>query len=83
MRRWVYSYLLGAPLLLLPCFSRGVTRLERLERLIGPLVLQAVRPLIRRGYAVDEATGRASLARCGGNGADLCVACRWSALSGG
>ena len=60
VRRWAYSFLLGAPLLLLPCFSRGVTRLERL---IAPLVIQAVRPLIRRGYSVDDATGRASLTR--------------------
>jgi glutathione S-transferase len=60
VRRWAYSHLLGAPLLLLPCFSRGVPRLERLT---APLVIQAVRPLIRRGYAIDEATGRASLAR--------------------
>jgi glutathione S-transferase len=60
VRRWVYSYLLAAPLLLLPCFSRGVTRLERL---IASPVVAAARPLIRRGYRVDEATGRASLAR--------------------
>jgi len=60
VRRWAYRYLLAAPLLLLPCFSRGVTQFERL---IAPLVVIAVRPLIRRGYSVDEATGRASLAR--------------------
>jgi glutathione S-transferase len=60
VRRWAYSYLLAAPLLLLPCFSRRVTRCERL---IAPLVVRAVRPLIRSGYSVDEATGRASLAR--------------------
>ncbi|HEY1874783.1 MAG TPA: glutathione binding-like protein, partial [Steroidobacteraceae bacterium] len=60
VRRWAYSYLLTAPRLLLPCFSRGVTLFERL---IAPLVVLAVRPLIRSGYSVDEATGRASLAR--------------------
>jgi glutathione S-transferase len=60
VRRWAYSYLLAAPLLLLPCFSRGVTRSERL---IAPLVVLSVRPLIRSAYSVDEATGRASLAR--------------------
>ena len=60
VRRWAYSHLLAAPLLLLPCFSRGVTQLERL---IAPVVVFAARPLIRRGYSVDAATGRASLAR--------------------
>lgn len=60
VRRWAYSYLLAAPFLLLPCFSRGVTRSERL---IAPLLVLTVRPLIRRAYSVDEATGRASLAR--------------------
>lgn len=60
VRRWAYSYLLAAPQLLRPCFSRGVTRLERL--IASPVVL-AARPLIRRGYRVDEARGRASLAR--------------------
>jgi glutathione S-transferase len=60
VRRWAYSYLLADPLLLLPCFSRGVTQIERL---IAPLVVLAVRPLIRRGYSIDRATGRASLTR--------------------
>ena len=60
VRRWAYSYLLAAPLLLRPCFSRGVTRFERL---IAPLVVVGVRPLIRSAYSVDDATGRASFAR--------------------
>jgi glutathione S-transferase len=60
VRRWTYSHLLAAPQLLLPCFSRGVTRLERL---MASSVVAAARPLIRRGYRVDETTGRASLAR--------------------
>jgi glutathione S-transferase len=60
VRCWAYNYLLPAPLLLLPCFSRGVTRLERL--IASPVVL-AARPRIRRLYHIDEAAGRASLAR--------------------
>jgi glutathione S-transferase len=60
VRRWAYSYLLHEPSLLRPCFARGVTRVERL---VAPLVVRAALPLIRRGYKVNEDTGRASLAR--------------------
>jgi glutathione S-transferase len=60
VRRWAYSYLLHEPSLLRLCFTRGVTRAERL---IAPLAVQAVRPLVRRGYRVNEDSGRASLAR--------------------
>lgn len=60
VRRWAYSYLLREPRLLGPCFARGV---NRVERLIAPLVVRGVRPLIRRGYKVSEESGRASLAR--------------------
>lgn len=60
VRRWAYSYLLHEPRLLRPCFARGVTRVERL---IAPLVVRAALPLIRRGYKVNEDSGRASLAR--------------------
>jgi glutathione S-transferase len=60
VRRWAYSHLLGHPHLLLPCFARGA---RRSERLIAPLVIRAAQPLIRSGYRVDPASGRASLAR--------------------
>jgi glutathione S-transferase len=60
VRRWAYSYLLREPGLLRPCFARGV---PRIERLIAPLLVRAVRPLIRRGYKVSEDSGRSSLAR--------------------
>ena len=62
VRRWAYSYLLHEPSLLRLCFTRGVTRAERL---IAPLVVRAVRPLVRRGYKVSRDRGRASLARAG------------------
>ena len=60
VRRWAYNYLLREPGLLRPCFARGV---PRIERLIAPLIVRSVRPLIRRGYKVNEDGGRASLAR--------------------
>jgi len=59
-RRWAYSYLLPEPSLLLPCFARGVTRVERL---VAPLVIHVIPRLIRRAYRVSESSGRASLAR--------------------
>jgi len=59
-RRWAYSQLLDHPRLLGPCFSRGAPRFERYA---SSLVTAIIRPLIRRAYRVDAATGRASLAR--------------------
>ena len=60
VRRWAYNYLLREPRLLMPCFARGV---PQVERLIAPLVVRAVRPLIRRSYRVNEESGCASFAR--------------------
>lgn len=49
VRQWAYGYLLDEPALLRPCFTRG---LPGVERMVAPVVLAFVRPMIRRGYGV-------------------------------
>lgn len=59
-RRWAYGELLGRTALLAPHFTAGT---PLLERLIAPVVVRIVQPMIRRGYRVSEESARDSLQR--------------------